>query len=67
MATITFLGVYPLTSILPGLVKGVVPTWHPLAINVIVTGLVVSLLTWVVMPNLTRLFAPWLYPGGPKP
>lgn len=66
MALVTFLGVYPLTSVLPGLVKRVLPTWHPLALNVIVTGLVVSGLTWLVMPLLTRLFAPFLYPGGPK-
>lgn len=63
MAAITFLGVYPLTSILPGLVKGILPGWHPLAHNVVVTGFVVGLLTWVVMPNLTRLFSRWLYPG----
>lgn len=66
MALVTFLGVYPLTSVLPGLVRGVLPTWHHLAVNVIVTGLVVSLLTWVVMPFLTRVLARWLYPGETK-
>lgn len=66
MALVTFLGVYPLTSILPGLAKGVLPTWHPLALNVVVTGLIVTLLTWVVMPLLTRLFRPWLFAGDPK-
>jgi antibiotic biosynthesis monooxygenase (ABM) superfamily enzyme len=63
MALVTFLGVYPLTSLLPGFAKGVLPAWHPLALNVVVTGLIVALLTWAVMPFLTRLFRPWLFAG----
>ncbi len=30
------------------------------------TALCVSLMTWVVMPLLTRLLRPWLFPGAPK-
>jgi len=62
MALVTFLGVYPLTSILPPLFKKLLPGWHPLAVNIVVTGMVVALLTWVVMPNLTKLFRKWLWP-----
>lgn len=62
MAAITFLAVYPLTSILPSAVAALLPDVPPLLRNVIVTGLVVSLLTWVIMPRLTRLFAGWLFP-----
>ncbi|MBB5351667.1 hypothetical protein HNR46_001906 [Haloferula luteola] len=62
MAVVTFLGVYPLTSLLPRWIGPCLPGWHPLAVNGVVTGLIVALLTWWVMPNLTRLFRRWLYP-----
>ena len=61
MACVTFLGVYPLTAMLPGAYKQVLPSWHPLLLNVVVTGSIVALLTWAVMPLLTRLFARWLF------
>lgn len=61
MALVTFLGVYPLTSTLPPLFAWLLPGWHPLLSNIIVTGLIVAALTWLVMPFLTRLFAPWLF------
>lgn len=61
MALVTFLGVYPLTSILPPFFGKLLPEWHPLLRNVLVTGLIVALLTWVVMPNLTKLFRHWLW------
>ncbi len=62
MALVTFLGVYPLTSILPPLFRKLLPDWHPLLLNVVVTGLVVASLTWVVMPFLTKRFRRWLFP-----
>ena len=61
MALVTFLGVYPLTSSLPPLFAWLLPAWHPLLVNVIVTALIVAGLTWLVMPLLTRLFRPWLF------
>lgn len=60
MALITFAGVYPLTSFLPPFFGGLLRGWHPLAINVVVTGLIVVLLSWVIMPGLTRVFHAWL-------
>ena len=60
MALITFVGVYPLTSFLPSFVGRQLRSWHPLAVNVVVTGLIVLLLSWVIMPVLTRVFRPWL-------
>lgn len=61
MALVTFLGVLPLTSALPPLFAWLLPSWHPLAANVLVTALIVALLTWPVMPLLTRVFARWLF------
>ena len=61
MAVVTFLGVLPLTAALLALVSWLLPTWHPQAANVVISVFVVTLLTWPVMPLLTRLFGPWLY------
>jgi uncharacterized protein len=63
MAVVTFLGVYPLTSILPRLGARIFPSWPGLLLNVLVTGLVVAALTWLIMPNLARLFHSWLHPA----
>jgi antibiotic biosynthesis monooxygenase (ABM) superfamily enzyme len=61
MALVTFLGVYPLTSTLPPLGQWLFPGWHPLALNVLVTGCIVAALTWAVMPVLTRVFRRFLF------
>jgi len=63
MALVTFLGVYPLTSVLPPLMRHFFPGWHPLLLNILVTSLVVAALTWLVMPRLTALFRRWLFKG----
>ncbi|HSC09182.1 MAG TPA: antibiotic biosynthesis monooxygenase [Steroidobacteraceae bacterium] len=65
MALVTFLGVLPLTAALPPLFAWLLPGWHPQLANVLVTALIVTLLTWPVMPLLTRLFALWLYGKTP--
>ncbi len=61
MALVTMLGVYPLTSLLPPLGRQLMPGIHPLLVNVVVTATVVACLTWLIMPNLTRAFRPWLF------
>ncbi len=68
MALVTFLGVYPLTASLPSLFNHWLSPWHPLLVNVIATAAIVILLTWVVMPFMTRVFAPWIFAGhNPSP
>lgn len=64
MALVTFLGVYPLTSLLPPLGQKLLPTAHPLLVNAVVTAAIVAALTWIVMPALVRIFRPWLF--GPR-
>ena len=61
MAFVTFLGVYPLANILSRVFAYALPGWHPLLLSVVVNVAVVGMLTWVVMPLLTRIFAPWLF------
>ena len=61
MALVTFLGVLPVTAALLALLPRLLPGWHPQAVNVVMSILVVALLTWPVMPLLTRVFARWLF------
>ncbi|MBL8213817.1 MAG: antibiotic biosynthesis monooxygenase [Bryobacterales bacterium] len=62
MALLTLLGVYPLTMLLPRLVLPVTPGWPHWLRALLVASLIVASLTWLIMPNLTRLFEPWLFP-----
>jgi uncharacterized protein len=66
MASVTFLGVYPLTSSLPPFFASLLPDLHPLLLNILVTASIVAALTWLVMPALTRLFRPWLFGKSPS-
>lgn len=66
MAVVTFAGVLPLTAALPPLLGELLSGWHPQVVNVPVTLLIVVLLTWVVMPLLTRLLAPAPLPVMPQ-
>ncbi len=61
MATVTFVGVYLLTLSLHLTVGPWIRTFPlPLA-NALFNGLVVVGLTWLVMPQLTRVFRRWLH------
>jgi antibiotic biosynthesis monooxygenase (ABM) superfamily enzyme len=61
MLAITFLAAYPTAS----LINFILPTinWLPSIIRPIIGTLaLLSLMTYVVMPRMTKLFAWWLYP-----
>jgi len=62
MALLTVLGVYP-TSLFLGETVGRLTRAWPLPLGALVFAvLMVLLLTWVVMPLLTRFFHAWLFP-----
>ncbi len=64
MSAVSWLGIFPLVLLLGTALNTLLPTapgWLQVALN---TGLVVPLMTYVVMPRLTRLFKFWLYPKG---
>ncbi len=62
MALTTLLAVYPLSLVLGVTVGHWISDWPRLLNSLIFNALIVSGLTWVLMPLLTRLFKPWLYP-----
>ncbi|HEX2180675.1 MAG TPA: antibiotic biosynthesis monooxygenase [Rubrobacteraceae bacterium] len=62
MAMVTWLAVFPLITgilVLFGPLLGLLPM---LLRTLILTAVMVSLMTYVVMPRLTRIFSFWLYP-----
>ncbi len=67
MALVTFLAIYPLIL---GLTYSLFPLLAPLPTPLrplIVSAILVPLMTWLVMPRMTRVFWRWLFPGFPRP
>ena len=60
MALLTLLGVFPTSLFLGETVGRFTRGWPLLFRALIFSVLMVALLTWVVMPRLSRLFHPWL-------
>ncbi len=64
MAALSWLGIWPLVSLaLWGLAPGLAGLPF-LARTALTSAVVVVLMTYLVMPRLARLAAPWLQPGG---
>lgn len=61
MAVVTLIGVYPLSMLFPAALQpleSILPGWLT---GFVIASLMVVSLTWIVMPNLTRLFESWLF------
>jgi uncharacterized protein len=64
MALLTWITIFPLIT---GLVVALGPLLEDLPVVLrlgITTAIAVPLMTWVLMPRVTRLLRAWLYPGG---
>ena len=62
MAVATFLGVFPVVTIV-GLTLGrAIRSWNFVLSNAVSNACVVAILTWLVMPVITRLLRGWLNP-----
>lgn len=64
MALLTLLGVYPLSMLVPALLAPLTHGWPQWARGALIAATLVSSLTWIVMPGLTRLFEKWLFPSN---
>jgi uncharacterized protein len=63
MALVTWVTLFPLITLVVVATAPLVGGW-PLVLRLAVTtGVTVPLMTWVVMPRVTRLLHRWLYPG----
>src|SRR5881396_366614 len=61
MAIATFLGVFPVATILNLTLGPAIRSWHFLVANAVFNACIVALLTWVVMPLITRALHGWLH------
>lgn len=62
MALVTVVAVLPLALLFNLLVAPLVEAWPLVARVGLLSVLLVTVMTWVVMPRLTRLLSGWLYP-----
>ena len=62
MAIVTWLGVFVTLAIVSRLLTPILSSLPILLNQLMTTGLVVALLTYLIMPRLTQLFKHWLYP-----
>lgn len=63
MMIITILAIYPLSTFLPPLLSPFLGFLPPLVRALLIVIVLVLLMTYAVMPLMTRLFARWLYPS----
>ena len=66
VAVVTWLGIFPTVYMLFFVLGDLLAPWTLLTRIMLLTVLVVGLMTWVVAPQLTRLFKPWLYSASKK-
>ncbi|MDF7814015.1 antibiotic biosynthesis monooxygenase [Hymenobacter sp. YC55] len=64
IALVTLLGIYPLIMVVPKLLEPLIGAWPPWLGNLVVTSSVMGLMTWLIMPLLTKVFNSWLYAGA---
>lgn len=62
MAIMTWMGVFVTLAVVSRLLTPILSNLPILLNQLITTGLVVAVLTYLIMPRLTKLFKRWLYP-----
>jgi antibiotic biosynthesis monooxygenase (ABM) superfamily enzyme len=62
MGIATFLGVFPVATVLNLTIGPTIRPWNFILSNAVFNACVVTLLTWVVMPLITRALHGWLHP-----
>jgi len=64
---VTLIGAYPLVVLLSAFVLPRLEAWPLLVRSAVLPVVLLSLMTYVVMPRLTRLLRGWLYPRRSRP
>jgi antibiotic biosynthesis monooxygenase (ABM) superfamily enzyme len=62
MAIVTWLGVFPIIAVLYSLFGHWMFLLPPLVRALVFSAVMITLMTYVIMPRMTRLFSFWLYP-----
>lgn len=62
MALVTWFGVFTCVTAVSAALQPLIGAWNPHLRTLVVSGLVVLLLTYFLMPLLVRLLDPWLHP-----
>jgi antibiotic biosynthesis monooxygenase (ABM) superfamily enzyme len=64
-AVLSAIAIYPIISVMPAALGPLVSALPGWLARLAVVAVMTPLMTWGVMPLLTRLFRPWLYPLRP--
>ena len=62
LALVTWLGAYPVITLILWALGPLMQSWPLLARTLVVSFLMVAALTWLVLPVLMRTFQGWLVP-----
>ena len=64
MAVLTILGLYPTMLVVSTLVSALLQEWPRPLLSLVNMLILLPLLTYSIMPLITRCFRSWLYPPG---
>jgi uncharacterized protein len=67
LALVTWAGAYGMITLIIWLLGPAIAGWPLVLRTLVISVLMVTALTWVVLPALTRLFRPWLLGSTPAP
>ena len=67
VALLTWIGIYPVITVLLAFLGPRIAPWPLVARTFVLTASAIPLMTWLVMPTVTRLAKPWLQPTPTRP
>jgi uncharacterized protein len=67
LALVTWAGAYGVITLILGLLGPTMAGWPLMLRTLLISVLMVTALTWIVLPAITRLFRAWLLAAPPAP